>query len=102
MPNSPTRAGILLLSDEIYDEFCYEKTSRPGVAGDKQYCPTPAAFTDQMLLLRGFSKSYAMTGWRMGYAVGPKPIIDQMTKLQQYSFVCAPRWPRSPASPLST
>lgn len=86
-----TRAGILLLSDEIYDEFCYEKAPRPGLPGAaKLYCPTPAAFTDQMLLLRGFSKSYAMTGWRMGYAVGPKPIIDQMTKLQQYSFVCAP------------
>ncbi len=42
------------------------------------------------MLLRGFSKTYAMTGWRLGYAVGPEPIIEQMAKLQQYSFVCAP------------
>ena len=40
--------------------------------------------------MRGFSKTYGMTGWRLGYAVGPKAIIEQMTKLQQYSFVCAP------------
>jgi aspartate aminotransferase/aminotransferase len=40
--------------------------------------------------MRGYSKTYAMTGWRLGYVVGPRPIIEQMTKLQQYSFVCAP------------
>jgi len=83
------RHNLLLLSDEIYDEFCYQKAPRPG--GDSTpYCPSPAAYTDRMLLLRGFSKSYSMTGWRMGYAVGPKPIIERMTTLQQYSFVCAP------------
>ena len=72
--------GVLLLSDEIYDAFCYA----PGGFA------SPAAGTRDLLLLRGFSKTYAMTGWRMGYAVGPRPIIEQMTKLQQYSFVCAP------------
>jgi aspartate aminotransferase/aminotransferase len=71
--------GILLISDEIYDVFHY--------AGQ---CPSPAAFSDQFLVLRGFSKTYAMTGWRLGYAIGPKAIIEQMTKLQQYTFVCAP------------
>jgi aspartate aminotransferase/aminotransferase len=40
--------------------------------------------------MRGFSKSYAMTGWRMGWCTGPRPIIEKMTMLQQYSFVCAP------------
>jgi aspartate aminotransferase/aminotransferase len=45
---------------------------------------------DNTLLMRGFSKSYAMTGWRMGWCTGPKPILDKMTMLQQYSFVCAP------------
>jgi aspartate/methionine/tyrosine aminotransferase len=78
--------NLLILSDEIYDEFCYEKTQHPGGPA----CPTPASFSDRMLLLRGFSKTWAMTGWRLGYAAGPAPIIEQMTKLQQYSFVCAP------------
>jgi aspartate aminotransferase/aminotransferase len=40
--------------------------------------------------MRGFSKTWAMTGWRLGYVAGPRPIVEQMTKLQQYSFVCAP------------
>jgi aspartate/methionine/tyrosine aminotransferase len=43
-----------------------------------------------MLLVRGFGKTYGCTGWRMGFAAGPKAIIQQMAKLQQYSFVCAP------------
>ena len=43
-----------------------------------------------MILLRGFSKSYAMTGWRLGYAVGPKELIDAMGRMQQFTFVCAP------------
>ena len=45
---------------------------------------------DRVILLRGFSKTYAMTGWRLGYAVGPAEIIQAMTTLQQYTFVCAP------------
>ena len=80
------RHDLLLLSDEIYDEFCYEKVATPSGAR----CPSPARYSDRILLMRGFSKSYAMTGWRLGYAVGPAPIIEQMTKLQQYTFVCAP------------
>lgn len=80
---------ILLLSDEIYDEFCYEKVERPVGSGVSR-CPSPATYSANLLVMRGFSKTYGMTGWRLGYAVGPAPIIDQMTKLQQYSFVCAP------------
>ena len=72
--------GLLLLSDEIYDVFNY--SGGP--------LPSPAHRRSDLLLMRGFSKTYAMTGWRLGYAVGPTPIIEQMTKLQQYSFVCAP------------
>lgn len=79
--------GLLVLSDEIYDEFCYEKVDQ--VSG-LPICPTPAAYSHNLLLLRGFSKTYGMTGWRLGYAVGPRAIVDQMAKLQQYSFVCAP------------
>lgn len=81
------RHGFLLLSDEIYDEFCYEKVD---TGSGRMACPTPASETRDMLLLRGFSKTYGMTGWRLGYAAGPGPIIEQMTKLQQYTFVCAP------------
>jgi aspartate aminotransferase/aminotransferase len=73
--------GLLIVSDEIYNEFCYD---RPYVSAGKF---GPANGT---LLLRGFSKTYGMTGWRMGYAAGPRAIIEQMTKLQQYTFVCAP------------
>jgi aspartate/methionine/tyrosine aminotransferase len=83
--------NLLLLSDEIYDEFCYEKSDPRTVGGKVTLrCPSPAAYSRNILLMRGFSKTYGMTGWRLGHAVGPKPIIEQMTKLQQYSFVCAP------------
>jgi aspartate aminotransferase/aminotransferase len=75
-------ADVPVLSDEIYEAFCYD---RP--------CPSIADFYPKTLLLKGFGKSYGMTGWRMGYATGPaavNDIIEQMTKLQQYTFVCAP------------
>ena len=73
------RRGILLISDEIYDAFVY----------DGPYA-SAAPMAEKTLLLGGFSKSHAMTGWRLGYAAGPKEIIDEMVKLQQFSFVCAP------------
>lgn len=76
--------GVLLLSDEIYDEFTYGDGREAGVF------PTPARFSNQMLVLRGFSKTWGMTGWRLGYAVGPSRLIREMTKVNQYSFVCAP------------
>ncbi len=78
--------GILMVSDEIYDLFCHE----PAEVDGKLLNPSPALYSDSVLVLRGFSKSYGMTGWRLGFAAGPKPILDQMTKLQQYTFVCAP------------
>jgi aspartate/methionine/tyrosine aminotransferase len=80
--------NILMVSDEIYDEFCYEKSPVPG--SDAPLAPSPAAFSDHVMVLRGFSKTYGMTGWRLGYAMGPKALVNQMTKLQQYTFVCAP------------
>lgn len=82
------RHRFLIVADEIYDRFCYDQAS-PGCDGQIR-CPTPASFSQNLLLLRGFSKTYGMTGWRLGYAVGPRAIIEQMTKLQQYTFVCAP------------
>src|SRR5690606_25269962 len=51
---------------------------------------TPVGLYDNVLLLNGFSKLAAMTGWRVGFAAGPEGIIQQMNTLQQYTFVCAP------------
>ena len=70
---------LLIISDEIYNHFCYDA---PFISMGSIYPNT--------LLMRGFSKSYAMTGWRLGWCTGPGTIIEKMTMLQQYSFVCAP------------
>lgn len=72
---------LLLLSDEIYEPFLYDQA-----AG----LPSPLHKYEKTVVLRGFSKSHAMTGWRLGYAFGYEPVVSQMTKLQQYTFVCAP------------
>jgi len=80
------RHDLLLISDEIYEPFLYGKDAQGDVGG----LPSPMKTYDKTILLRGFSKSHAMTGWRLGYAAGPEPIISQMTKLQQYTYVCAP------------
>ncbi|MDX2038995.1 MAG: aminotransferase class I/II-fold pyridoxal phosphate-dependent enzyme [Isosphaeraceae bacterium] len=71
--------GILLVSDEVYRSFCYD---RPFAS--------PAAWNDDVLVVDGFSKAHGMTGWRLGYAHGPSRLIQEMAKLQQFSFVCAP------------
>jgi aspartate/methionine/tyrosine aminotransferase len=73
---------LLILSDEIYESFLYDA---PGSS-----LRSPARDYERTLVLRGFSKSHAMTGWRLGYAAGPQAILSQMAKLQQYTFVCAP------------
>ena len=74
------RHDLLVLSDEIYEPFIY----------DADHLPSPARLYDKTLILRGFSKSHAMTGWRLGYVAGPAAIVGEMAKLQQYTFVCAP------------
>ncbi len=73
------RRGLMVLSDEIYREFSYDGPA-----------PSMAGLHEPTLLLAGFSKSHAVTGWRVGYAFGPAELIAEMGKLQQYSFVCAP------------
>jgi aspartate aminotransferase/aminotransferase len=78
--------NLLLLSDEIYDVFYYGDQKKVS----DTFFPSPVTRSADTLLMRGFSKTYGMTGWRLGYAAGPTPIVEQMTKLQQYSFVCAP------------
>jgi len=75
-----------ILSDEVYEDFSYDK---------KNF--SPGSIYNLTLTLGGFSKSYSMTGWRIGYAAGPKEVIDQMTKLQQLSFVCAPSFAQKAA-----
>ena len=81
---------LLIVSDEIYEPFLYD-------AGENSRLPTPARDYERTIVLRGFSKSHAMTGWRLGYAAGPTEIIQQLAKLQQYTFVCAPS-PFQPAA----
>ena len=71
--------NVALISDEIYREFCYDA---PFVS--------PAEFNPQTIVVDGFSKTYGMPGWRLGFAHGPSAVIREMLKLQQYSFVCAP------------
>ncbi len=89
------RRGVLLISDEIYDEFCYSESRTDRFAGDagRACCPSPARFEgaqEDVLVVRGFGKTYGVTGWRMGYAAGPTALVEQMAKFQQYTFVCAP------------
>lgn len=87
--------GVLLITDEIYDEFVFSDATNDACVGDPSSprCPSPARLPgshEDVLLIRGFGKTYGCTGWRLGYAAGPKAIIEQMAKLQQYTFVCAP------------
>jgi len=71
--------GLLLFSDEIYRSFHYDAAA----------C-SPATFNDQAVIFEGFGKTYGLTGWRLGWAHGPKRLINEMAKLQQFTYVCAP------------
>ena len=73
---------LFVISDEIYSELTYgqDHVSIASLPGMKE----------RTIVINGFSKSYAMTGWRLGYAVGPKAIIDQMIKIHQFAIMCAP------------
>ena len=76
------RHDIFVMSDEIYSELTYKDkhvsiASLPGMQ-------------ERTILINGFSKAYAMTGWRLGYACGPHTIIEQMTKIHQFAIMCAP------------
>ncbi len=73
---------ILVMSDEIYAELTY-KNKHVSIASID-------GMRERTILINGFSKSYAMTGWRLGYACAPAPIIKQMTKIHQYAIMCAP------------
>lgn len=73
---------LLVMSDEIYSALTYKDKhiSIASIDGMKE----------RTILINGFSKAYAMTGWRLGYACGPKDIIKQMTKIHQFAIMCAP------------
>ncbi|MCI9071311.1 MAG: aminotransferase class I/II-fold pyridoxal phosphate-dependent enzyme [Lachnospiraceae bacterium] len=76
------RHDIFVMSDEIYSELTYKEkhvsiAALPGMQ-------------ERTVLINGFSKAYAMTGWRLGYACGPHAIIEQMTKIHQFAIMCAP------------
>lgn len=76
------RHDLYVISDEIYSELTYLENhvsiaSLPGMR-------------ERTIVINGFSKSYAMTGWRLGYACGPKIILEQMLKIHQYAIMCAP------------
>ena len=73
---------IFVMSDEIYSELTYGK--------DHVSIASLPGMKERTILINGFSKSYAMTGWRLGYACGPKTIIEQMTKIHQFAIMCAP------------
>ena len=73
---------ILVMSDEIYGELTYK---------DKHVSIVELeGMRERTILINGFSKAYAMTGWRLGYVCGPKEIIAQMTKIHQFAIMCAP------------
>lgn len=86
--------GVALVSDEIYDEFTFREALDPSPArGRPNTCPSPARFPgaeEHVLVIRGFGKTYGCTGWRMGYVCGPGWLVQELVKVQQYSYVCAP------------
>lgn len=74
---------VLVLSDELYSELSYEKEPHCSIA-------TFPALYDRTIIVNGFSKAYAMTGWRIGYACGPAGLVSAMTKIHQYCIMSSP------------
>jgi aspartate aminotransferase/aminotransferase len=72
--------GVTLVSDELYRSYCYDGPFH-----------SPALHSERVVVIDGFSKSHAMTGWRVGWVHGPADIVNACTMLQQYTFVCAPQ-----------
>lgn len=74
---------IIVISDEIYSELTY---------GEEEHCTIGSLpdMKERTIIINGFSKAYAMTGWRLGYVLAPKLIAEQMTKIHQFAIMCAP------------
>lgn len=75
--------NIIVLSDEIYSELTYGSEDHVSIASVE-------GMKERTIVVNGFSKAYAMTGWRLGYALGPAPLVKVMTKLHQFAIMCAP------------
>ncbi len=75
--------NLFVISDEIYSELTY---------GSEEHCSIASidGMQERTIVINGFSKTYSMTGWRLGYALGPEPVISQMTKLHQFAIMSAP------------
>lgn len=76
------RHDIFVMSDEIYAELTYKEKHVSIVEIE--------GMQERTILINGFSKAFAMTGWRLGYACGPREIVEQMTKIHQFAIMCAP------------
>ena len=74
---------IFVISDEIYSELTYTEDGHTSIA-------SLPGMKERTIVINGFSKAYAMTGWRLGYAMAPKIIAEQMTKIHQFAIMCAP------------
>lgn len=74
---------LIVISDEIYSELTYTEEGHTSIASID-------GMKERTIVINGFSKTYSMTGWRLGYALGPAPIIKQMTKLHQFAIMSAP------------
>ncbi len=74
---------LIVLSDEIYSELTYDSAAHPSLAA-------LPGMRERTILLHGVSKAYAMTGWRIGFACAPQPVIEAMMKIHQYAILCAP------------
>lgn len=74
---------LFVISDEIYSELTYGEAGHTSIASID-------GMKERTIVINGFSKTYSMTGWRLGYALGPAPIIEQMTKLHQFAIMSAP------------
>lgn len=75
--------NVFVLSDEIYSELTYGSNTHVSIA-------SMPGMKERTVVINGFSKTYSMTGWRLGYALGPAPVIAQMTKLHQFAIMSAP------------
>ena len=74
---------IIVISDEIYAELTFGGTRHVSIA-------SLDGMKERTVLINGFSKTFSMTGWRLGYACGPEPILKEITKIHQYAIMCAP------------
>ena len=81
--------NVMILSDEIYAEMTYTSAKGPGASSHVSIATLPG-MRERTVVVGGFSKSYAMTGWRIGYTAAPEPVTRQMLKIHQYGIMCAP------------